>query len=71
MNNKNILRIYSKNGKEMFPTNGMIISQGSIVLTSKNEFIVLDQEYVYQKNTAWNNLCQSKDTTINLIPVKE
>ena len=55
----------------MFPTNGMIISQGSIVLTTKNEFIVLDQEYVYQKNTAWNNLCQSKDTTINLIPVKE
>jgi hypothetical protein len=62
-------KIYSANGKPIFPRNGMTIPVGSLVLTIKNEFVTLDKDHKYLKKIEWNNMCQSKEIEETLIPV--
>jgi hypothetical protein len=61
-------RIYSSNGKEIFPRNGMTIPVGSMIQTDRGEFVTLDRDHVYTKTTEWDNTCQSRDTTQQLTP---
>lgn len=64
-----ILRIYLKNGKEVFPRNGMTIPVGSMIQTSKG-FQTLEQDHLYQKKNYWNNMCQSHESETKLIPIE-
>lgn len=67
----NIVKIYTKNGRECFPRNGMIINEGSIVQTARNEFVQLTEDHIYTRKVKWDNLCQSKEEVIILIPVTD
>jgi hypothetical protein len=64
-----IYKIYSKNGKELFPRNGMIIARGSIVNLRNDEFVQLTENHIYSRKTEWNNLCQTREENVQLIPV--
>ena len=68
-NHMRFSKIYSANGKPIFPRNGMTIPVGSLVLTIKNEFVTLDKDHKYLKKVEWNNMCQSKEIEETLIPV--
>lgn len=64
--------IYSANGKEIFPRNGMIIPTGSFLKKGNvGEFEVLTEDFIFRKTRTWNNLCQSWEEETTLIPVKK
>ena len=63
--------LYTQNGKQIFPKNGMTIPVGTMVLTPKKEFVALNSDYKYLKKSEWNNLCQTREVTEELVEIKE
>jgi len=61
--------LYSPNGKQIFPKNGMRIPVGTLVLTLKKEFVTLDSDYKFLKKQEWNNLCQTREVTEQLVKI--
>ena len=63
--------IHSKKGKQIFPRNGMIIPEGSIVLDNRGNFHILKENHVYVKRREYNSLCQSYEETVELKKVEK
>jgi len=61
------IALYSSNGKQIFPKNGMLVQEGTMLLNLQRKFITLEKSYKYIKRSEWNNLCQTKEVTEELI----
>ena len=52
--------IYSKNGREIFPRNGMTVPKDSLILSMSREWVELkDDMLICQDKKEWNSLTQS------------
>lgn len=49
-------KLYSTNGKEIFPRKGMIVQPGTIVLNEKRNFVTVDEPMVIDKTKEQNDM---------------
>jgi len=64
------IALYTPRGQQIFPKNGMRIPVGTIVLTPKKEFISIKKDHKFCKKVEWNNLCQSREITEEIIEIE-